>query len=131
MIEIGCGEPVDLSHSGATRAAGEWIDVLKKTGREIFAFLLRVDPADAVSRIEQRIERDIQDGHKSRGDKLSWLWAGLGLHFLYLAGHETAKFAEIARFSEIELRTSGRTVKETADEIMAKCNLGSQDSLAT
>lgn len=43
VVEIGCGEPFDLSIPGASRGAAEWYNVLVSEGREVHVFRLWAD----------------------------------------------------------------------------------------
>ena len=43
VLELGCGEPMDLAFAGATRAATEWLSVLEGDSREVLLFRLAAD----------------------------------------------------------------------------------------
>ena len=123
LIELGCGEPVDLSFDGATRGAAEWISVLQRSGREVFGFRLCADPDDAAKRIEERLNRWIQEKRMERTNKLFAFWQFLGLHFLDQMRHPIATFPEIDGFVETEIVTTGRSESECADQIMIAVGL--------
>ena len=113
IIELGCGEPPDLAFPGATRGADEWIDALRKAGREIFCFLLSADSQDVEKRLEDRC----------RGNEhaLFLFWQYFGLLALYDRQHALVTIPGISGISESRIETSGRTVLEVAESIISAC----------
>lgn len=111
VVEIGCGEPFDLSFPGATRGASEWVNVLRTSAREIWPFLLTATWKDVLQRLDER--------HGGDPRKLFFFWQFTGLNVLYQLRHPTATFPEIPDFQEHEITTSGRTLREVIDEIKA------------
>jgi hypothetical protein len=123
LIELGCGEPLDMSFAGATRGAPEWICALKQSGREVFGFRLLAEPDDAAQRIEERLDRWIRERMITPDQRLGLLWNFLGLHFLYNMRHATATFPQIIDFAEMDIMTTGHSVPEVADQIMTSAGL--------
>lgn len=119
IIEVGCGEPPDLSFFGATRGAAEWVGVLRAAGREVFPFLLTADQATALARVERRLVERIRSGSVLPDNKLFLTWQFLGLHFLYEHRDARATFPDIPDFAERGLVTSDRTASGVADEILS------------
>jgi hypothetical protein len=111
VVEVGCGEPIDLSFPGATRNATEWVDVLRRAGREIFPFLLTADWDDVVDRLDTRYAGD--------RNKLFLVWQLLGLYALYEHRHPMTTFPLMPDFIERPIRTSGRTEDDVVDEILS------------
>src|SRR5262249_27657440 len=91
IAQLASGEPPDLSFSGATRAAQEWLDVLRQSGREAFAFLLQMEWDDAVARLTVRPQ--------AQGN-LFRLMQELGLYPLYEHQHALATFPVVQNFNE-------------------------------
>jgi hypothetical protein len=110
LLEIGCGEPPPLDFPGATRAANEWIDVLRESGREDFFFLLTLDWTDAAERIDRRFT-----GQEA---KLFLVWQHLGLHALYAHKHAMVTFVSNLGVQEHALDTSKLTSEMAADEVL-------------
>ena len=113
VIELGCGEPPGLEFDGATRAASEWLDILKNAGREIHPFLLWAEWSDAVERLTTGWEA-------YPFDKLFWVWQQLGLRALYENLHPTAS---IPQLQETRLVTTGKSVSEATGFVLARSGL--------
>jgi hypothetical protein len=111
VIELGCGEPADLSFHGATRGAQEWIRVLLDSGRRLCPFLLWPDWSDAISRLNER--------HRGSPCALFAVWQHVGLYALYERQDPTATFPATPGFREQRVNTSNRSVSDLAEEIMA------------
>jgi hypothetical protein len=90
IVEIGCGEPVDLAFPGATRAANEWVDVIRGSGRTLFPFLVWAEWQDEIARIEKRWQQQPW--------ALGGIWHDVGLYSLYERGHPIATFPAIPIF---------------------------------
>ncbi len=115
IVEIGCGEPPELTFPGATRAAHEWINTLRNARREVFPFLLSAEWAEVAQRLDER--------HSGDPNKLFFIWQFIGLNALYERRHPLATFPQIQDFQERPIVTSGRTIPEVVDEIMAVAGL--------
>jgi hypothetical protein len=115
VVELGCGEPSDLTFSGATRAAQEWVSVLQSSGRTLAPFLLWLEWSDAVARLKKRC----QNNPKS----LFCFWQQIGVYTLYAHRDKMTTFPTMAGFHEESILTSGRTIAEVADEIRHKAGL--------
>lgn len=115
VIELGCGEPPDLTFAGATRGAEEWVRVLRDTGRAIFPFRIWCEFSEAANRLDER--------YAGRSDKLFWVWRDIGLYALYEHQHAIATFPAIPEFHEVRISTSGRSLPDVADEIIRRSGL--------
>lgn len=115
VVELGCGEPADLTFSGATRGAQEWVSVLQKSGRHLAPFLLWLECSDAVARLKNRWQ--------NKPNALFFLGQQIGVYALYAHGDSITTFPVIPGFQEERVLTSGRTIAEVADEIMRKAGL--------
>ena len=56
IIELGYGEPLSESFTGATKNPREWISILENDGREVFFFLLQISQSEAVRRVSRRTD---------------------------------------------------------------------------
>jgi hypothetical protein len=112
VVALSSGEPPDLSFPGATRAAQEWVALLRQSGREVFPFLLWMDWNAAVTRLLAR--------HRCN---LHQVMRELGLYSLYEHQHQLATFPAIPHFQEHRIVTSSRTVDNVADEILQRAGL--------
>ena len=115
VIELGCGEPADLSFDGATRAAAEWVGILRKCGRTLHSFLLVVNPDDVLERLRKRYAAD--------PDALFCIWQDFGLYGLYQQGDPIATFPPSTDILEQKISTSGRSINDVALEIMGKAGI--------
>ena len=107
IAQLASGEPSDRSLVGATRGAQEWLDALRLTGREVFAFLLWMEWSDAVARLDAR-----HPGNLFR------MMQEIGLYSLYDHRHPLATFPPMHSFHEQLILTTGRSADEVADEII-------------
>lgn len=123
VVELGCGEPADLSFPGASRGASEWITVLRNTGRELFPFLLTADPSEVPARLEHRLDEWIRLRRMPANNKFSMLCNFLGVHFLYANRHPLVTFPDVDGFYEQALSTTGRNAGAVVDEIISTANL--------
>jgi len=115
VIELACGEPADMKIPGATRAASEWVDVLRQAGRKIFPFLLWIDWSEAVNRLMDRC--------KASPNVLQDVWWYMGSYSFYEHDHSFAKFPTMPEFQEVGVNTTNRTSTDIVDEIMRGCGL--------
>ena len=114
LIELACGEPEDLTFSGATRDPDEWLNVLRHAGRRLFVFLLWTDWDDAVHRLTDR------HFHRPRGRRLFGLWEQLGVYALYERRSALVTFPD--GVDEVRLVVTDRSSADVADEIVAQVN---------
>jgi hypothetical protein len=111
VMELAWGEPPDLTFPGATTGAQEWVNVLRRTAREIFAFLLRAQWEDLVQRLVGR------HGHPL------YAFNQIGRASFYEHRHSLFTYPEIAGFTETEIMTTGQTEQQVAEDIMRRAGL--------
>jgi hypothetical protein len=120
VIELGCGEPSNLSFDGAMRGASEWIDILRAAGREIFSFLLWIEWEEMLERV---VERSLRENPKT---PLYSIWNGVGVYALYAQRHPYHTLPEAATIGirEVIINASKQRSKEAiTDEILRSAGL--------
>ena len=115
VIELGCGEPPDLTFSGATRGAQDWVSVLQAPGRVVAPFLLWLEWSDAVARLTKRWQNS--------PNALFLILQSIGVYALYAHQDPLTTFPSMPGFHEERVLTSGRTIPEVAKEIMYKAGV--------
>jgi hypothetical protein len=115
VVELGWGEPAGLGFPGATRAAQEWVRVLRDGGRQVYPFLLRADFTTALARLKDRQHR--------RGQTFWEVLQSLGIRTMYEQKHELFTFPQIQDFSEVCIDTSNRDFDGVAKEIISLSGL--------
>ena len=103
VIELGCGEPLDLSFDGFTRAAVAWHEALRRDGREVHLFKLWAEWQTVRQNMSLR-----------RSDQL--LWASLW-HRAYSTGLDVVSLPSALAGLETTIDVAGKSPAAVAGEI--------------
>jgi hypothetical protein len=102
VFEIGCAEPMDLREPGATRNPQEWLQVIQREQRKLFAFKLWADWNAIEIRARQRNSNLL----------------GIRLWYDLYCGHsELTTFPSSAGINELTIDTTNMTPLDVANEI--------------
>jgi hypothetical protein len=103
VIELGYGECEGMP-DGPTRDPKPWQKVLADEGRELFAFNLTVDPAEARVRASNEGHRSVSEGTLRASEQIQ-------------RKTEVVEFAKNAGITEHHIDTTKRTIEEVANAI--------------
>lgn len=105
VIELGCGEPTDLSFDGFTRGAQAWYDALLRDGREVHFFKLWAGWPTIQKNMSSR-----------RSDHL--LWASLW-HRAYSTELDVVSLPPSLAGLEVTIDVTGKPPTQVANEVFA------------
>jgi hypothetical protein len=108
VVELGCGEPSDLSSLGATRGVHEWLQILREQGRSIHAFRLSVNREAFKSRVDE--------------DRPGAPWPE-DFYKRYEKKDPLVTFPATAKIDETRIDTSEKTIEEVTNEILESTGL--------
>ena len=108
VVELAWGEPDGLAFPGATRGADEWLGILQRDKREVFAFFLTAEWNDILKRLTDRHGRE---GHHN-------VLAELGRASFYEHKHYLFSYPEVPGVTERTIDTTGKAAEDVAEVII-------------
>jgi hypothetical protein len=105
VIELGCGEPLDLTFNGFTRDAEAWCGLLRQAGREVYFFKLWADWATVHQNMASRRSSHLLS---------ATLW-----HRAYSTGLDIVTLPSPLRGLEQTINVDSKSPTQVAEEIVA------------